>query len=125
MNALQRLIRTRMTELNRSFSEVARRGGLPRSTVHHLAANSRPSRLPNPMTLERLSVGLEVPLDIVRSAAAEATGISMSHQTLDDPEIEVLVASLSRLTPQDRRHVAALVRSLLTADELDRPKNAP
>ena len=39
MNALQQLIRTRMTELNCSYGEIARRGGLPRSTVYHLASN--------------------------------------------------------------------------------------
>jgi transcriptional regulator with XRE-family HTH domain len=113
MNTLQRLIRTRMAELNRSYGEVARRGGLPRSTVHHLASNNHPVRLPNPGTLERLAVGLEVPLDVVRAAAASAAGFSLESGGVDDPEIEVLVASLARLSPQDRRHVAALVRSLL------------
>ncbi|GIH76765.1 helix-turn-helix domain-containing protein [Planobispora longispora] len=116
MNALQRLIHTRMAELNRSYGEVARQGGLPRSTVHHLASNSRLSRLPNPVTLERLARGLDVPLDVVRSAAAAVAGFSLSNGPADDPEIEVLIASLAKLSPQDRRHVAALVRSLLTAD---------
>lgn len=118
MNALQRLIRTRMAELNRSFSEVAKRGGLPRSTVHHLASNPAPGRLPNPVTLERLAAGLDVPLDIVRSAAATAAGFTVSSEAVDDPEIDVLIASLAKLSPQDRRHVAALVRSLLAAEEL-------
>jgi hypothetical protein len=113
MNALQRLIRTRMTELNRSYGDVARAGGLPRSTVHHLASNDKPGRLPNPLTLERLAVGLDVPLDVVRAAAAAAAGFALESDGVDDPEIEVLVASLARLSPQDRRHVAALVRSLL------------
>lgn len=118
MNALQRLIRMRMAELNRSFSEVARQGGLPRSTVHHLASNSTPGRLPNPATMERLAVGLDVPIDVVRSAAATAAGFILSSEAVDDPEIDVLIASLAKLNPQDRRHVAALVRSLLAAEEL-------
>lgn len=120
MNALQQLIRARMAELNRSFSDVARRGGLPRSTVHHLAANSRPGRLPNPVTLERLAVGLDMPIEVLRAAAAAAAGFSVSSlgsETVGDPEIEVLIASLAKLSPQDRRHVAALVQSLLTAEE--------
>src|SRR5215472_16503479 len=74
MNALQELIRSRVTELNCSYGEIARRGGLPRSTVYHLASNHRPVRVPNPRTLERLAVGLEVPEYVVRAAAAAAAG---------------------------------------------------
>ena len=115
MNALQELIRTRMAELNRSYGEIARRGGLPRSTVYHLAANHRPVRVPNPRTLERLAVGLDVPEHVVRAAAASAAGFVLDEQSADDPEIEVLIASLAKLSPQDRRHVSALVRSLIDA----------
>ena len=113
VNALQQLIRTRMTELKRSYGEIARRSGLPRSTVYHLASNGRPVRVPNPRTLERLAVGLEVPEHVVRAAAASAAGLVLDEQAADDPEIEVLVASLARLGPEERRHVSALVRSML------------
>lgn len=125
MNALQQLIRTRMAELNLSYAQVARRGGLPRSTVHHLASNHRPGRVPNPRTLERLAIGLEVPLTAVQSAAAAAAGFDLHKEPVDDPEIEVLVASLAKLSPQDRRHVAALVQSLLTTTAQDTPNTAP
>lgn len=127
MNALQQLIRTRMTELNRSYGEIARRGGLPRSTVHHLASNHRPVRVPNPRTLERLAVGLEVPEHVVRAAAASAAGFVLDEQAADDPEIEVLVASLVRLGPEERRHVSALVRSMLEAAsrEVREPQQPP
>jgi hypothetical protein len=117
MDALQRLIHQRMDELRRSYGEVARRGGLPRSTVHHLATHARTGRMPNPVTLERLAVGLDLPLDTVRGAAAQAAGLVMDRQLVDDPEIEVLVASLSRLSAADRRHVSALVHSLLAASK--------
>jgi len=115
MNALQELIQTRMRELNRSYGEIARRGGLPRSTVHHLASSNRPVRVPNPRTIERLAVGLEVPEHVVRTAAAAAAGFVLDEQPADDPEIQVLVASLSRLSAEERRHVSALVRSMLEA----------
>jgi transcriptional regulator with XRE-family HTH domain len=122
MNALQQLIQTRMTELNRSYGEIARRGGLPRSTVYHLASNHRPVRVPNPRTLERLAVGLEVPEHVVRAAAATAAGFVLDEQPVDDPEIEVLVASLARLSLQERRHVSALVRSMLEAAGREAPE---
>jgi transcriptional regulator with XRE-family HTH domain len=117
MNTLQQLIHTRMAELHCSYGDIARRGGLPRSTVYHLASNNRPVRVPNPQTLERLAAGLQVPEQVVRAAAAAAAGFVLDEQHADDPEIEVLVASLARLTAEDRRHVSALVRSMLEAAE--------
>ena len=122
MNALQELIQTRMRELNRSYGEIARRGGLPRSTVHHLASNNRPVRVPNPRTLERLAVGLQVPEHVVRAAAAASAGFVLDKQPADDPEIEVLVASLSRLSAEERRHVSALVRSMLESADHEHAK---
>ena len=117
MDALQRLIQDRMRELRYSYGDVARLGKLPRSTVHHLATHPRSDRLPNPATLEHLAAGLELPLSIVRAAAAAAAGIVLEDHARDDPEIDVLVASLVRLSPADRRHVSALVRSMLARAE--------
>ena len=116
-DALQRLIIERMRELRRSYGDVARLGKLPRSTVHHLATHPRSERLPNPATLERLAAGLELPLNVVRAAAASAAGLVLDTAATGDPEVEVLIASFTRLSPADRRHVAALVRSMLAAAE--------
>jgi hypothetical protein len=116
-DALQRLIAERMRELRRSYGDVARLGGLPRSTVHHLATHRHSGRLPNPATLERLAAGLDLPLNVVRGAAASAAGLVFDAAAADDPEIEVLMASFAQLSPADRRHVAALVRSMLAAAE--------
>ena len=113
MDALQRLIHERMRELRYSYGDVARLGKLPRSTVHHLATHGRSGRLPNPATLEHLAAGLDLPLSVVRAAAASAAGFVLDSQASEDPEIDVLVASLVQLSPADRRHVAALVRSML------------
>lgn len=117
MDALQRLIHERMRELHYSYGDVARLGKLPRSTVHHLATHGRSGRLPNPATLEHLAAGLDLPLSVVRAAAASAAGFVLDSQASEDPEIDVLVASLVQLSPADRRHVAALVRSMLARAE--------
>lgn len=116
-DALQRLIVERMRELGRSYGDVARLGKLPRSTVHHLATHCHSGRLPNPVTLERVATGLDLPPNVVRAAAASAAGIVLDTAATGDPEIEVLVASFARLSPADRRHVTALVRSMLGAAE--------
>ena len=57
---------------------------------------------------------------VVRSAAAESTGLHYYDDALGegghvgDPERDLLIASIDELTPEDRRHVAALVESLRT-----------
>ena len=48
LNPLQRLIRQRMRERGWSYGEIARRGGLPRSTVYTLAMTRNLGRPPRP-----------------------------------------------------------------------------
>ena len=118
LNPLQRLIQQRMRVRGWSYGEVARRGGLPRSTVYTLAQTRNLTRPPRPVTIDALATGLDVPVSAVRAAAAESTGLHYYDEApagRDDPgdrERELLIASIDELTPQDRRHVAALVESL-------------
>jgi len=118
LNPLQRLIQQRLRERGWSYREVARRGGLPHSTVHTLAATRNLARPPRPATIDALAKGLEVPVSAVRAAAAESTGLHYydeapaGSENPGDPERELLIASIDELTPEDRRHVAALVESL-------------
>jgi transcriptional regulator with XRE-family HTH domain len=118
-NALQQLMRSRLDQQGWSYGEAARRGGIPRSTVHHLATTERLVRMPQPATLEGLARALDLPLDAIRRAAAEACGIHLyaggpeDPAVAPDPEVDVLIASLQKLSVDDRRHVAALVESLL------------
>ena len=111
-SALQELVRERVERQGWSYGDVARRGGLPRSTVHHLATVERLARMPQPATLEGLARGLELPLDTVRRAAATTCGIHL-YDASPDPEVDLLMASLQQLSADDRRHVTALVESLL------------
>jgi transcriptional regulator with XRE-family HTH domain len=117
-NPLQRLILDQMRERGLSYGDVARRGGLPRSTVYTLAMTRNLARPPRPATLDGLARGLDVPVSAVRAAAAESTGlhyyddIPAAPPQPGDPEREILIASIDELTPEDRRHVAALVESL-------------
>ncbi|MET8212877.1 helix-turn-helix transcriptional regulator, partial [Streptomyces sp. NPDC005373] len=65
-NALQELVKSRLEQQGWSYGDVARRGGIPRSTVHHLATVTHVARMPQQATLEGLARGLELPLDSVR-----------------------------------------------------------
>ena len=120
VNPLQRLIAARLQERGWSYGEVARRSGLPRSTVYTLATTRNLVRPPRPATINGLAKGLDVPVSAVRAAAAESTGMHYYDQLAanlprgiaGDQERELLIASIDELSAEDRRHVAALVESL-------------
>jgi hypothetical protein len=118
INPLQHLIKQRLRERNWSYGEVARRGGLHRSTVYTLAVTRSLGRPPRPATIDGLARGLDVPVALVRAAAAESTGLhyydeppARKHRH-GDQERDLLIASIDELSKEDRRHVAALVESL-------------
>src|SRR5271156_5564347 len=118
LNPLQRLIQQRLRERGWSYGEVAKRGGLPRSTIYTLAITRNLTRPPRPAPIDALATSLDVPVSAVRAAAAESTGLHYYDDTPSGPEQpgdqerELLIASIDELTPEDRRHVAALVDSL-------------
>ena len=120
VNPLQRLIQGRLSERGLSYGDVARRGGLPRSTVYTLATTRNLVRPPRPATIDGLAKGLDLPVSAVRAAAAESTGMHYYDEPAEGPgragpgdqERELLIASIDELSPEDRRHVAALVESL-------------
>ncbi|HEX4092729.1 MAG TPA: hypothetical protein VHZ33_28760 [Trebonia sp.] len=120
VNPLQRLIQGRLSERGWSYGDVARRGGLPRSTVYTLATTRNLVRPPRPATIDGLAKGLDLPVSAVRAAAAESTGMHYYDEGAEgenrggpgDQERELLIASIDELSAEDRRHVAALVESL-------------
>jgi transcriptional regulator with XRE-family HTH domain len=118
LNPLQRLIHDRLRARGWSYGTVARRGGLPRSTVYTLATTRNLVRPPRPGTIDALAKGLDAPVSVVHAAAAESTGLHYydqpptGRQGPDDRDRELLIASIDELSPDDRRHVAALVESL-------------
>jgi transcriptional regulator with XRE-family HTH domain len=118
MNPLQRLIHQRLRDRGWSYGAVARRAGLPRSTVYTLATTRNLVRPPRPATIDALAKGLDAPVSVVRIAAAESTGLHYydqapaGQQSQGERERELLIASIDELSPDDRRHVAALVESL-------------
>jgi transcriptional regulator with XRE-family HTH domain len=119
INPLQRLILQRLRERGWSYGDVAKRGGMARSTLYTLATTRNLARPPRPATIDALAKGLEVPVSAVRAAAAESTGlhyydddVPAAQKPSGDRERDLLITSIDELTPEDRRHVAALVASL-------------
>src|SRR6202046_791968 len=81
LNPLQRLIQQRLRERGWSYREAARRGGLPHSTIHTLDTTRNLGRPPRPDTIDALAKALDVPVSVVRAAAAESTGMHYYDQT--------------------------------------------
>lgn len=119
-NTLQDMIKSKLDQKGWSYSDVARRGGISRSTVHHLATSEKLAQMPQQSTLEGLAKGLGLPPAPVLRAAAEAAGVHVYFENAAetaDPEVEILIASVQKLSPAARRHVAVLVESLLEEGE--------
>lgn len=112
-NALARLIRTRRDETGWSYGDIARRGGLPKSTVHKLATTAEWSAPPLTATLDRLATGLSVPSSVVREAAAEAAGLTHVEVNETDAGTRIIIGSLGDLTSEQRRQVVALIQAML------------
>lgn len=128
-NSLQQLIAARRDEDpdRYSYSSIARRGGLPRSTVHALATRQHETKTPRPATIEKLADGLELPRDRVRAAAAEAAGYAVEtvRVQLDSgvrEQIDVIVVGLEKLPERDVRRVQRIVQGLI--DEADEDAEA-
>src|SRR5208337_771993 len=95
--------------------------GIPRPPLPPPATTRNLVRPPRPATIDALARGLDVPVSAVRAAAAESTGMHYYDSSAEeagrgsgsgDQERELLIASIDELSPEDRRHVAALVESL-------------
>ncbi|MFJ8008277.1 helix-turn-helix domain-containing protein [Streptomyces fagopyri] len=121
------MIKRKLDQNGWSYNDVARRGGISRSTVHHLATSVRLAQLPQQTTLEGLAKGLGIPVAPVQRAAAEAAGVNLYFENAPettDPEVEILIASVHKLTPKDRRHVAVLIESLLQEEQPEEDRRA-
>jgi hypothetical protein len=99
--------------------------------VYTLATTRNLARPPRPATLNGLAWGLDMPVAVVRSAAAESTGLHYYDDELGgpdapgDPARDLLIASIDELTAEDRQHVAALVESLRRKAAAGQPDHEP
>lgn len=109
-NALSRLIAERRAEQRLTYGDIAKLGGLPKSTVHKLATTDKWTNAPQAETLDRLARGLGLPPTVVRQAAAEAVGLTAVVE--DDPAMSILIGSIAELTEDQRVQIRALVDAM-------------
>jgi transcriptional regulator with XRE-family HTH domain len=117
MNALARLILRRKDELGLTWKELAAAGGWPSHTIiHSLAMKAEHKQPPRNVTLERLAKALDVPLDLVRAAAAEAAGLRLEEikMPLDVAEdVRIVAAAMGELSASDRAKIRSLATDFL------------
>lgn len=100
MNAWRQLIEARMTERRLSTSDLARRSGLSRQTLYSILTNDDEMirDLPGRKTIDALAAALELPMEQLLVAAAEAWGIPVNAtvvvQTLTDVSDSALAREL-------------------------------
>jgi hypothetical protein len=67
----------------------------------------------HPATIEHLARGLELDVALVRTVVADSLGLTVYDESAADADLTVLIASVEQLTIEERRHVSALIASLL------------
>lgn len=122
MNPLAALIQRRRRELDLTWTEVAKRGGFnSHSVVYALATKETHRQPPRAETLERLAKALDLPLDLIRVAAAESAGYKLEEipTTLEAAEdVRIVAAVMGELSERDRAKLRRL--ALAFADEAKR-----
>lgn len=115
-NALQRIIRERMNEMGWTFEDVERRGGPSHSTLYSIVSVKQFKSAPRHATLQKLARGLDLPLDILRSAAGQAAGYGLESvpTTLESARgLRVIAATFDKLDPSRQRTAERIMRALL------------
>lgn len=123
----QALIRSTRLAKEMTVSELARRAGMPRSTVHKIE-NQPPKDKPEDTTVDKLSSALGIPRGQILDALSESLGLRVSYgrPALITQQLMDLVATL----PPDQRalwfklarSVADVLATVSTGTDSDRPE---
>jgi hypothetical protein len=106
------LVRDHQDRTGDSYSMIANRAGLSKAKIGQLA-NVKATIMPRTDTLERLAKGLSLPFKTVQQAAMTSAGITPEGYQGGD-RLDLLVASLRELSPDDLETVGVVIQSLKT-----------
>lgn len=119
-NAFARLVERRREELGLTWYDIATSGGFGSHTiVYALARKVEWKQPPRQDTLKRIAKALQLPLDVVKAAAAEACGYNLEEISvpLDAAEdVKVVVAAMTELSEEDREELRR--RAVAFAEEV-------
>ncbi len=114
-SALHRLIAERKAEMRWSYKDIARRGGMSRSTVHKLATATYEG-LPRHDTLTQLAKGLGLPVSAVREAALQSAR-TRTTRTRTSQGREILLGHAQELTDEQIQHVNRYIDMMFGGNE--------
>jgi transcriptional regulator with XRE-family HTH domain len=107
---LRDLIQSHQDRTGDSYSMLARRCDLSKAKIGQLAT-SKQNHMPRAHTLEQLSRGLNLPLKTVQQAAMASAGITPEGYPGGN-RLDLIVANLGDLTPEDLETAAVVIQSL-------------
>lgn len=108
---LAALIRREQDATGASYADIAKRAGLSKAKVGQIADPGSTHQV-RPDTIEKLAVGLRLPLSVVRRAALVTAGVA-DHADPRTSRIELLCAQLERLDDADLELFEAMVNAAL------------
>lgn len=108
---LAALIRREQDATGASYADIAKRAGISKARVGQIA-DPRSKHQIRPDTIEKLAVGLRLPLSVVRRAALVTAGVA-EHGDPRTTRIELLVSQLERLSDADLELFEAMVTTAL------------
>lgn len=108
-NAFARLIERRREELGLTWYDIAKLGGFGSHTiVYALARKVEWKQPPRQNTLKRIAKALQLPLDVVKAAAAEACGYNLQEISVplgSAEDVKIVVAAMTELSAADREEL--------------------
>jgi transcriptional regulator with XRE-family HTH domain len=110
MTSLQRLVKDRLADLDRSYQQAADKGGLSKGTISAIATGKHSGRL-NDDTIAKLAAAL----DLAPAVVADAVG----RAAYEVPTEFVLPERFKRLSARDRKVAMDLMDSMLRGYEAD------
>jgi hypothetical protein len=114
MNSLQKLIADYLGDNHgENYSTIARRGGLPRSTVYSLATKEELRQTPHPETIRKLARGMDMLVSVVKAAAGDAAGYRPVTSELSSEQARLIVEAASHLDQERLESLARRARHLL------------
>lgn len=91
-----------------SWDDLARRCGLPKSTVHAIGTKKQRTDVPPAEILQALAKGLEVPYSRVRDAALLDAGLQAIGDEEVLPEATLLTEAMKDMTEEKRKAYLAV-----------------
>lgn len=115
-----------MGDMKLTYTEVARRAGIPRATVHAIATREQVRQRPKPETLDAIAGALELPPELLREAAIEAAGYGFEvAEVVEDDRLRAFVATVRQLDDRDRETLSVIAQEFLERARREPPPGEP